>query len=200
MYRWLSELDRALGPAPRDPGDYPRPTRLGWPKHEWPLMRAVDDFDGIVQRGVLAVGRLVMASTEAFEPSANDAPLTVIYTFDRTLWRQPSVCDDIADRLFDFYRKPDAVPAHPSERHVYEQMRRDTERPIHERVPASLSDGFVVYWCRLMLFRAHVPGHALGSNYFPLLVDLDGPKPPLAVMVPHSYWPNTFVRQWELMG
>ncbi|MFT5431223.1 MAG: hypothetical protein ACI9OJ_001902 [Myxococcota bacterium] len=204
MFDFLMQIDRRLGPPLRDSvtlGDDPSLTSMRpapWVKTD-PMNRIYRSFETVLSRGILGYGQLFMANTAAFETGTQDAPAGVIYTFDRTLWRQPLLLNSMAERVYNFHSDAAdhvATPVEPDQRLLLQQLYTGFERPFHQRLPPLVSDGFVVYHTGVMVIRGHVPGGYLAGRQFPVLVDLDGPAP-IAVIVPSVYWPPGLIRRWE---
>jgi len=196
VYDWLVELERTLGPPPRGFDGITVPARPEWMDDDDALASVYDGFRRVFEDGTLAAGKMFMANTSAFEPGEIDAPAGVIYTFDRTLWRQPQVMEDVANRVFRFHSEGEALPSAPDLRLLSDQLRSGFERPMHELLPPPVSDGFVIYHTSAMVIRSHLPNGYLAAGNFPVLVDLDGPRPPRAVIVPHQLWPPSLMRAW----
>ncbi|MEM6930595.1 MAG: hypothetical protein AAF602_26900 [Myxococcota bacterium] len=194
----MEALSRVLTPPPRtldhalvDALELPA-SRPPWLDDEDGLSTIYDRYREIAQHGELALAAVMMANEVMWKPGTEDAPSSVIYTFDPVLQDWPAHIRGIAAALYEFHESTATPPRDPWHRLLLDRLHSGFERTMHQRIPSDITKGFVAYESSCMLFRRHLPGGFLDRRFVPVLVLRRGPTPHPCAVVPSSLWPEGF--------
>ncbi|MBX2798332.1 MAG: hypothetical protein KTR31_11700 [Myxococcales bacterium] len=195
MRRELDALRRVFTPPPRTLSpDVIAALELPKTRPEWiygdRLSAIYDRYREIVQHGELALGVIMMANRTLWEPGDNDAPASIVYTFDPVLQEWPERMEQIRHRLYEFHGSTGTPERDPWRRLLLDRLNSGYERTMHQRIDPEITGGFVAYESAVMLFRRHLRGGVVSDRFLPMLVLRRGGAPHPAVVVPASLWPG----------
>lgn len=197
-----SELERRLGPTPRDVGALregvgpypafvvpPRPEEVGAGHALAPCWTYPDDP---LERGDLAVAVPILASNQLWQPGEGDGNATVLYTFDLNVWHRPERLQGWARHVEGWFRHHEGerppVPRSPWHRLIRDMIHLGGPVRGHHRLPPELTEGRVVYLGSLPVRRDDLPDGHLSTPFLPILVARHTLEP-AATLVPSGWWP-----------
>jgi len=150
-----------------------------------------DRHTDLVTHGEVALATIVMANTVLWEPGTDDAPASVVYTFDPTLLQHPHRLEQYGHAQYRHHKSTEDPPRDPWLRQIYEQLYSGLDRAMHQRLPPEETGGHPVYHSATVVFRAHLEDGKLGDGPLPVLVLRRGPPPWPCMIVPSSLWSAT---------
>jgi hypothetical protein len=146
---------------------------------------------------------IVLTANPALHATPNDtetfdAPAAVLFAPDLSVDRAADLLRRIALRLGQ--PEDNSAATTVEEQRVAEDAASFWDAlgdgfPMRVEVPASLTEGHLVYCTSLMIARRDIPLGHLRSFWLPLLVD--APNCPFALVAPLSYWDESLRRLWK---
>lgn len=190
-------LQRRLGPSPRVVSaelaqQLALPAPPAWLGDGDALSLIYDNHEAIVRHGALALASVVMANQSLWEPGDNDAPASVVYTFDPVLQGMPERLVAAGSAIYGYHQSEAEPPLDPWRRLLLDRLHSGLERTMHQRLPPEHTGGFVVYESSVMLCRDHLPDRVLSQRFLPVLVLREGQGPHPAFVVPAALWGERF--------
>ncbi len=200
----LRHLQEGFGPAPR-PVPYAFQAAYDGPWPEWvhddPLKRTLDALEGIVSRGQVGLGAVVIANDLLWRAGEVPAPGALAVTTDPSLWHRPTALVRIADRILAHRRdretsdlpKPGWTPLR---QRLMDDISDDYLRMGRRVVSRDVTGGHEVRLETVMFHPAWLPSRRIAGALLPVMVS--GPDSGVrgVLVIPSVFWPAGLVRAW----
>lgn len=193
----LESLPGLLPPAPRvvDVDLRRRLSRPSPPTWVWlrrdPLRLLWREHEALLRNGEVTLGFVYMANNTLFAPGDNDAPCSMLHSFDPFVLRNPELLESIGAVLYRRYTDPDTrLPVGPWFTDVHHATSNDMMRTFGLLLPPTLTWGHVVYLSTPMIHRAHLPIRQLEAQLVPILAARDPRVTGTTMILPAELWPD----------